>query len=118
MRKVREADERGPHNKEWARCAVALLLLSFVVFPWERDFNSTGLHGMVFCTLKRGAVLPCEPCAGRTFRLTRYRERTFNVLSKSMRNEKDDIFCAGERESPARMRKFEGVKQFPKLRLS
>ena len=68
--------------------------------------------------LKRGAVLPCEPCADRTFRLARYRERTFNVLSKSMRNEKDDIFCAGERESPARMRKFEGVKQFPKLRLS
>ena len=96
----------------------SLLLLSFVVFRSERDRNSTCLHGLVFCTLKRGAVLPCEPYADRTFRLARCRERTFNVLSKSTRNEKDDIFCAGERKSPARMRKFEGVKQFPKLRLS
>ena len=84
--------------------------------PWERDCNSTGLHGMAFCTLKRGAVCPAT-VHGSNFRLARYRERTFNVLSKSTRNEKM-IFLCRERESPARMRKFEGAKQFPKLRRS
>lgn len=38
----------------------SLLLLSFVGFPWERDFNSTGLHGMVFCTLREERFCPAN----------------------------------------------------------
>ena len=46
MREVSGADERGPYNKEWALSAVALLLLSFAVFPWERDYIHTLLGDM------------------------------------------------------------------------
>ena len=96
LREVSGADERGYIIR--SGLDVLLRFCSFRSLCFLGNATVTPLaswYGFLHAEERRGFA--CEPCTDRTFRLARYRERTFNVLSKSTRNEKDDIFlCRGE----------------------